>query len=947
MTRLLYEKLRLLSSHSQQLFFSSRLTRFLSLKLPHFFSLSSTLQLCKSLARAFASKTLAFFSSMDDPFSSLDDPWSDNYRSRPLRTLLDGDDDDYDFDASASDSNSAIDKLYLVPYRWWKEAQRDDDNEIGGVLYSASLNDDIESEIVLDLRKKEDSRNAEKEEEGFSGREYALLPKPMWLWALKRHNDLSAAVYHGSLCGDGDSLQDIFPIQIRLFVLWETNSLVVKISQKDNVLEFYKRACKIFSSKSAPLNIWDFSGQTTQFFLENKINLLNESSGQAQREILLELQVYGFSDTLRGIDERNNEMALVQSKMEVPFCSGSLKMNGSTDKVGSLLTLTSSSQSGGSYRGAASLGLTGLQNLGNTCFMNSAIQCLVHTPELVDYFLGDYPKEINYDNPLGMKGELALAFGDLLRKLWAPGARPVAPRMFKSKLANFAPQFSGYNQHDSQEFLAFLLDGLHEDLNRVKCKPYIEAKGLEDRPDEEAAEEHWKNHLARNDSIIVDSCQGQFRSTLICPLCKKVSVTFDPFMYLSLPLPSTVMRTMTLTVMSADGITLPSTYTITVPDCGKLTDLILALSAACSLRDDETLLVAEVYMNRMLSWLEPSGLIALIRDDDKLVAYRLPKDCEKSPLVVFKHKKIEHWPYKLKMFGIPLVARLPDLSCGSDIRKKFLQLLNPFLMPIEDVLNDYDDEEGSSGNEDSDMLDATSPTVLDTDAGSDSETLDETHLGTDFQFQIGPFSTEIKMDEPFQVSGLAKELEVHVVWSDKMIDKYDTCILSSFPEVFKPQTFMKRPQESVSLYKCLEAFLKEEPLGPEDMWYCPSCKEPRQAIKKLDLWRLPEILVIHLKRFSYNRYFKNKLETFVDFPVDYLDFSTYIAHKNSQFSNHYILYAISNHYGGLGGGHYTASINLGYGMWYEFDDEKVDPVSEDRIKTSAAYVLFYRRVPDV
>ena len=52
-----------------------------------------------------------------------------------------------------------------------------------------------------------------------------------------------------------------------------------------------------------------------------------------------------------------------------------------------------------------------------------------------------------------------------------------------------------------------MLDGLHEDLNRVKCKPYIEAKGLEDRPDEEAAEEYWKNHLARNDSIIVDSCQ--------------------------------------------------------------------------------------------------------------------------------------------------------------------------------------------------------------------------------------------------------------------------------------------------------------------------------------------------------------------------------------------------------------------------------------------------------
>lgn len=89
--------------------------------------------------------------------------------------------------------------------------------------------------------------------------------------------------------------------------------------------------------------------------------------------------------------------------------------------------------------------------------MNSAIQCLAHTPKLVDYFLGDYGREVNHKNPLGMNGEIALAFGDLLRRLWAPGATPVAPRTFKSKLARFAPQFSGFNQHDSQELLAFFV----------------------------------------------------------------------------------------------------------------------------------------------------------------------------------------------------------------------------------------------------------------------------------------------------------------------------------------------------------------------------------------------------------------------------------------------------------------------------------------------------------
>lgn len=59
----------------------------------------------------------------------------------------------------------------------------------------------------------------------------------------------------------------------------------------------------------------------------------------------------------------------------------------------------------------------------------------------------------------------------------------------------------------TQEFLAFLLDGLHEDLNRVKRKPYIEAGDADGRPDEEVADEYWQNHLARNDSIIVDLCQ--------------------------------------------------------------------------------------------------------------------------------------------------------------------------------------------------------------------------------------------------------------------------------------------------------------------------------------------------------------------------------------------------------------------------------------------------------
>ena len=92
--------------------------------------------------------------------------------------------------------------------------------------------------------------------------------------------------------------------------------------------------------------------------------------------------------------------------------------------------------------------------------------------------------------------------------------------------------------------------------------------------------------------------------------------------------------------------------------------------------------------------------------------------------------------------------------------------------------------------------------------------------------------------------------------------------------------------------------------------YCPYCKKRQQATKKLDLWRLPEILVAHLKRFSYDRYFNNKLETFVDFPIYDLDLSSYVAYKNNPSSKHYELFAISCHYGSIGGGHYTAFVRV-------------------------------------
>ncbi|KAH7854956.1 hypothetical protein Vadar_019578 [Vaccinium darrowii] len=411
---------------------------------------------------------------------------------------------------------------------------------------------------------------------------------------------------------------------------------------------------------------------------------------------------------LKTREEEKSEMAVEHPmKIDSSFNNSSIQMNGSTDHVNSDFTLNRGSPSGSGSREAGNSGLRGLDNLGNTCFMNSAIQCLVHTSELVDHFK-DYQKDINTEESSGMKllryllflhlslcilfgqGELAFQFGDLLRKLRAPEAGPVSPEEFKSKLAAIDPRFNDGNQHDSQEFLAFLLNELHEDLNCATCKP-IEAIDVEGRPDEAESNKQWLNHLSCNTSIIVDLFHGQCQSKLVCPVCETKSSTFERFQDLSLPLPLT-------------------------------------------------------------------------------------------------------------------------------------------------------------------------------ESESDTITLDQ----------------------------------------------------------------------------CLQTYLQEEILGQKDEWNCPNCKTDQPANKKLDLWRLPEILIIHLKRFSNN---KKKLETFVDFPIDDFDLSGIV--RNSQQPHHYILYAVINHYGDMGGGHYTASVQHGGDQWYEFDDSRVSPVAEHQIKSSAAYVLFYRRKADV
>jgi len=114
------------------------------------------------------------------------------------------------------------------------------------------------------------------------------------------------------------------------------------------------------------------------------------------------------------------------------------------------------------------INIQGLDNNGNTCYLNASLQALLHTEPLVDYFLSlRYLRDVNIEGKFSLGGRLAYIFGTLAREVWTTGRTALNPKGFIKELTSMFEQFQGHEQHDAQEFINVILDGLHEDLNLV------------------------------------------------------------------------------------------------------------------------------------------------------------------------------------------------------------------------------------------------------------------------------------------------------------------------------------------------------------------------------------------------------------------------------------------------------------------------------------------------
>jgi len=189
---------------------------------------------------------------------------------------------------------------------------------------------------------------------------------------------------------------------------------------------------------------------------------------------------------------------------------------------------------------------------------------------------------------------------------------------------------------------------------------------------------------------------------------------------------------------------------------------------------------------------------------------------------------------------------------------------------------------------------------------------------------------------------------VYIDWPEELCQRYfDEAEFDTEESLGKPEDKETNDDEKVTtVMDCIEKYCQMEQLEETEMWYCNKCKGHVRAWKQFHIYRAPPILIVHLKRFHYSAstHRRNKITSFIDFPLEGMDLTRFVSRYEEGQEPIYDCYAVSNHYGNLGGGHYTAYILADDGTWCHYDDTRVtSSLSPKEVITEAAYVLYYRR----
>ncbi|XP_052895389.1 ubiquitin carboxyl-terminal hydrolase 31 [Anopheles moucheti] len=644
-------------------------------------------------------------------------------------------------------------------------------------------------------------------------------------------------------------------------------------------------------------------------------------------------------------------------------------------------------------------GVIGLRNHGNTCFMNAVLQCLSHTDILAQYFVLDlYKADLKRRNKInakkfGTKGELTEQLALVLKSLWTCKDAPDYSSNFKAVVDRYGSQFRSSTQHDAQEFLFWLLDKVHEDLNTATKRKYKAIKN-NGRSDEVIAAETLANYVRCNNSFVQAVFQAQFRSSLSCPTCGKQSNTFDPFYCLSVPLPQLSQQPVLVKVIYSSQQPKQVKLGLGIPHGSPVLALREQLHADTGISLDRMILteICESGFSRVFC---DSHLMSSVRENDPLYCIECPtagaglETTSGTKIVLCLCNGKRDFGGHAKRFGTPFCLVVNRDVSYSELQKLLLKEMssilrsevfafatpaqNLFRMRLQDPSCDADTYLEATVEHPlfTEMIDLAL-SVLPTDAG------------------------------PAHIKLLLEWTEPERFFNDLGDPFVEHESVSQMKE--------KIPASSaLTLEQCFEHYTKAETLGQDNAWKCPHCQEYLPVVKTLGLWSLPDIMVIHLKRFRQQQLRAStqaaKLTNLVKFPLHGFDMTPHLARdpaahqqpshpsqtsnsastQNQQhhslerqqgtgfadtdnwspwrkimrsahstqthsmlvgggcgggtgrrqlaMDNRYDLYAVCYHQGDtLETGHYTAACKNPYdGQWYRFDDQRVSQVPNDRI----------------
>lgn len=539
-------------------------------------------------------------------------------------------------------------------------------------------------------------------------------------------------------------------------------------------------------------------------------------------------------------------------------------------------------------------GLTGMKNIGNSCYMNAALQALSNCPPLTQFFL-DCSGLVRTDK----KPALCKSYQKLISELWHK-KRPsyVVPTTLFHGIKLVNPMFRGYAQQDTQEFLRCLMDQLHEELK----EPLFDCSGAisEVEPDlnlDSCNLVDGDRSPSEDEFLSCDSGSGSERGDgeraggeaelLIQDECVAVRGT------------GSISEKERLKERRGEERT---------REMDEDADVDTAAQDGQAERETETTTTATVVT-------APGNT-----EPDNEASMHCPssRPCSPAHSVQELHSRLSSNP-----------VRSSPLRTGPTYTFKKAQMLlstkkkkqSRFRSVISDIF-------------DGSILSLVQCLTCDR-VSTTVETFQDLSLPIPGKEDLAKLHSSIHQSAPVK-AGVCTDGYAAQGWISYIMDSIRRFVVSCIPSWFWGPM--------VTLEDCLAAFFAADELKGDNMYSCERCKKLRNGVKYCKVLRLPEILCIHLKRFRHEVMYSFKINSHVSFPLEGLDLKPFLAKESPSQITTYDLLSVISHHGTAGSGHYIAYCqNVINGQWYEFDDQYVTEVHETVVQNAEAYVLFYRK----